>query len=286
MSANRVVESLAGRWPVVVVGTGLALALQSGGCWCVPPEPERFNAFPSGGPASLQDYCRAWADTECPAVQRCHPAEFAAVGGDAGCSLVQDRRCNEELAPWVGAVTVGRAAYDPLLARGCLEVRADLACDQPDPSPCDQFLTGAVTAGQPCGQDIECARGLFCSGGPDSCGLCVQRAGEGGACWGPTSCQNHLRCVEGLCQATLSTGALCAADPGRCPEGTVCAGAYPPLASCVLPGLVGADCTTVPCSAGLTCVTTVTGQTCSRPLDQGEPCDPLGELTAACDGAG
>jgi hypothetical protein len=283
---SRVLKSLGGRWPLGVVAAGWALLVQSGGCWCVPPEPESFNTFPRGGPPSLLSYCREWALSECPHVESCQPALFTALGGAAGCPLAMERTCDEDLSPWMAAVAAGRAWYDPLLARGCLDVRVHRDCGEADPPPCNEFLSGVVGTHQPCRQGLECVRGHFCSGGPDSCGLCLRRATLGEACWGPGTCQPPLRCKDGLCQDTLSTGALCAADPTACPDGTVCAGAYPPLATCVLPGLNGADCSVVPCRQGLTCVLSLAGPTCLPPVPAGQDCDPLGEYTAACDGLG
>lgn len=279
----------------------LMLALQVNGCWCNPPKPEVFNNFPVADPADPRDYCAAWAPTECAFAERCEPATRAALDENGGCNAGMTVRCNERYATYLAGIEAGRTTYDGYLARGCLSERGNRGCDDEEPAVCGRVFGGGVKQGQPCTIDLECADGLFCSGGPESCGVCVDRAGAGGPCWSDSSCEASTRCVDGNCTPVLNAGAPCFGKESLCSSSTFCPIVppgipFPPeyqgLITCQNIARAGATCEPlfgfiqVPCATGLTCLATDGGHLCFDPAGEGEACDAMGRTAPTCAGQG
>ncbi|MEW5853383.1 MAG: hypothetical protein AB2A00_31695 [Myxococcota bacterium] len=279
--------------PTFVALASLWLALQAPGCWCDPAVAERFNTFPSGLEGGAADYCAAWARAECDYASRCDPALFQGLGGQSGCADGMRTRCEMEHADLLASEAAGRVTYDTHHARGCVEQRGGRSCGGEEPTSCGLVFSGAVTLDRACRREHECAPGLFCSGGPDTCGLCVSRYGMDGPCWDASSCQTGLRCVEGRCRGLLAVGAACAETPDLCPDGTSCSPPIPQLAACTAPVGEGAACVTyianfpipLTCQEGLVCVGT-TSPSCRRLAREGEGCDPQARTAPPCEDNG
>ncbi|MBI5496074.1 MAG: hypothetical protein HY904_13705 [Deltaproteobacteria bacterium] len=272
-----------GRWLAVLATLA---ALQVPGCWCEPVLPEPFNTFPEPQPGTAADFCAAWAGAACAHAQRCDPATYAAVDVE-GCEPAMTARCERERAPQRAAEQQGRMHYDKRHARGCIEFERDRACDQAPSPSCVDVFSGRVTADQPCTMEAECAPGLYCSGGPDTCGLCVARYPLGGPCWGPTGCQVGLLCTDGRCTGTLRLGQGCTGTTTPCPAGSMCFPPFPPLGVCTALGVEGADCQagggfSLPCAPGLVCSATDGGTHCLGPGEEGAACDSAGQRAPRC----
>jgi hypothetical protein len=283
-ASNVRVQSWMSAWAVLLV-------LQVPGCWCEPVEPEKFNTFPAGLAGGADDYCAAWAQSACQRAQRCDPAVYAGFNSLGGCAVRMEERCRRDHAPQLAAESVQRVQYDNRHAQGCVTQEATRGCNEPESTSCARVFTGAVPANQPCVDDGECASGLWCSGGPLSCGVCTARAPLGGPCWTPSSCQAGLTCLGGLCNQPLGLGAGCATAPDACGNGTFCFPVIPgvgplPFSTCASPAGEGASCggqLPLPCNIGLTCVTTADrGAICLAPLAEGAACDPQGTATPPC----
>lgn len=270
-------------WVVMVLG----VAWQAPGCWCDPIEPEIFNTFPAPLGASSKEYCQALAPAQCAFLQRCDPARYAGYQRLGSCEVAAQMACEQELAPVLAAEQAGRVLYDARHARGCVEGTSARQCDEPEPGSCGLVFTGQVVEDAPCVSDGECARALFCSGGPDSCGLCTPLGAEGAACWGAQACQTGLGCTNGRCAKILAAGSACATQPTACPAGTACLPPFVPFAVCQPLGGERAPCNSLqPCDPQLSCLPTDGGTRCLGPVPLGARCDPQGSTAPRCQGEG
>jgi hypothetical protein len=284
-------------WSRFVTAGVFLTVLQVPGCWCEPVPKELFSPFPGGLGGGSAAYCPAWAESACTHAQRCDPPLYKAFTDQGGCVANMRQRCERENAQLLAAETQGRANYDPLHARGCLEQEATRGCHEDVSESCANVFEGNLISGQPCDGDLECAPGLFCSGGPLTCGLCVGLYPPGGPCWGPTSCEPGLACVSGRCTRPLNAGASCYSSPEACPEGSTCFPFIPglgplPISTCTAPLKEGAPCDrsnplAAPCVTGLVCATRGDEpQRCRGPVDVGQTCDPQGVTAPLCQDLG
>jgi hypothetical protein len=269
-----------GRWAGLLV---VLVTLQSRGCWCEASATERFNPVPPSGPATFRAFCDGWAERECAWLGWCRPAEHAGLEATGGCLVGASLRCQRRYALLSAAMAQGRATYDDRLGGACLAAWRQRGCVDDVPSACGQVLRGAAQVLDACAHDDECAAGLFCSGGPQTCGLCVPRSGPGGPCWSDGSCQEGSRCRDGQCIPASRAGQPCQPGEDLCDDGMVCGG-QAPFTTCGLPGADGAPCDTWPCALGHGCVAAQgvcrpeapTGGRCSPTSQEAPPCQAQG----------
>jgi hypothetical protein len=222
------------------------------------------------GSVPLDQFASAEVDAECALFVRCGIVsdvplcrlQFAA-GGFAftpgvlsGFNLVDFARPDfDSLAAIVAATTAGKAHYDPVAARACLDAVTAIECGAMREAPgilgdvCQKVFTGTIADGGRCVHDLECLPGRFCAG----TGTC-----------------------DGTC---MPAGPLCNADV-QCGSGQACqvmsgSSTDPSIGSCVTevpPGTAGEPCgTNNRCEADLLCG--LSG-TCVPSAREGEPCNP------------
>lgn len=266
----------------------VGLFLQIPGCWCEPVEPEQFNAFPSPLEGGSSAFCGSLAPAQCEYLARCAPAEHAGLEAtQGGCQQASAQQCERDNAGYQAAEAAGRARFDGVLARGCVDGVRARGCGEDAPPACAEVFGGSVQQGGQCDEDLECAAGLFCSGGPLTCGVCVGKFGPDGPCWSDSSCQAGLACKEDRCTRPLALGSGCAEDPTACPSGSICFPPFVEFAVCTALANPGATCSQFsPCKAGLACVAQDAGSSCVGPVASGAACDPQGRTAPVCDGEG
>jgi hypothetical protein len=230
------------------------------------------------GPVPLDLFASALVDAECARDVRCgvvsdlalcHQLYTAGIPGFTPGVLVG-------LNPWVyaradfnsvpaivAAVNAGKAHYDPVAARACLNAAAAVACNLIRDWPaslggvCRKAFTGTIAVGDHCISDLECLPGSFCAPGINACdGICTS---AGAYCNFDEQCPGAQACqAMALGQ---NTGA---------PAGGSCVTAVPP-------GAAGQSCgTSVLCQPDLYCA----GGACMPTSQEGQPCianvDPSG----------
>lgn len=117
------------------------------------------------------------------------------------------------LAFALGCARAEGGAGEPCMCDSCSIVSGTYVCDMglvcntgASPYTCEE--PNSVPSGGACGEDANCAAGLFCSGS-----VCTTQIGEGGDCSGdPDQCAPGLEC-------TKACGSARCAPPGSpCPD--------------------------------------------------------------------
>ncbi|PKN53840.1 MAG: hypothetical protein CVU56_29750 [Deltaproteobacteria bacterium HGW-Deltaproteobacteria-14] len=250
----------------------------------------------SGPPVQLAQYCDQYTQVACGAATSCRC--FDSLGGDAAlCEGFMGQRCQSEVTDWVAT---GAVNFDATRAGQCLaamrRIVADCALDEGDirlfvASHCEDFLTGARRAGEPCDGSDECVEPLSCRGevcvtlpAPgqpcregecaddafcDTAAVCRAQVGAGGTCAGEgDACRGDLYCDtrSDTCQLYIASGQPCGHERWACDDDLYCSDDTDLCAP--YPG-VGQPCADGACADGHYCAASV----CRRSAAVGAACD-------------
>jgi len=201
--------------------TGTALALLLGATAC----------DGGGGGLPLEELPESTADAICDQVIPCLGIFADVLGTDTTChEQTTAGTRNGPFALWEAAIARGTAVYDGEAAEACIAATSAVGCEvvgRPPPAACADVFRGALTLGEVCSNDIECAGPAYCAGAacPDTSGICTMRVAGGGSCAAPNECTAGMACEGGTCVVpTSSSGGSCN-GPGDCPLDEYCAGA-------------------------------------------------------------
>lgn len=147
------------------------------------------------------------------------------------------------------AIRVGRAGFSQRGFEECIRGYTEANCEEfARADACLSMFVGVGASGAPCGGQIECAAGLYCSAVDGECGQCKPYLRPGASCADDTGVLNGL-CEPGfMCNARTCVsrsqpkGAACGTrETGLCSGALQCVGAEAGV--CTEPdGRVGAVC--------------------------------------------
>jgi len=205
------------------------------------------------------------------------------------------------------AVAAGRTTWDPVKAKECVGFLTNQGCgffkNNGDPFAACEALVGAVTNGQACQNDIECATpGARCvrrpgSSGNDQCVdfVCQAPVPAGTACTNGAFCLPGDHCVRKLnagndisACATGAAGQMCDRDQD-CDRGFFCNGGVndgSAIGICTAAKAEGLTCRTdEECSGELACVGNIgaANGNCRNVRTAGAPCD-TNSFSSSCYG--
>jgi hypothetical protein len=195
--------------PQIALASAVALSLSLAACG-------GDDAGADPDPIAVADYCAAWSDAACAAIDRC------GCGVDATmCAMVAPALCPiAEGTPGRVGVDDGSIAYDPVSAARFVARMRDAACGT-RPLLCGASGTlciGLSGEGGPCEATAGCGSELVCTGG-----RCVRPRELAAACASDLECASG-RCDGGACAPKAALGATCSADSqcetGRCDAAT------------------------------------------------------------------
>lgn len=128
----------------------------------------------------------------------------------------------------------------------------------------------AVSIGSPCelsSQGNSCVDGSFCDASVLTGNTCVLSRGRNTGCSSPYECASGLSCIRNLCSGG-KVGDTCFSD-ANCDLGLSCNSS----GRCAVPASEGGSCSdSVPCVAGLSCLTAEMTSSCSPRPVLGESC--------------
>jgi hypothetical protein len=236
-------------------------------------------------PVALDDMAAATTAAECAMFVRCH-----LMYDEALCRAFYDHINStatfESFASGLAAAFAGKAEFDGMAARACVDQIRNADCGQPTPDPrqaCAKAFRGKLADGDRCIVDVECSRGSACSAAsstttPMCNGVCT--APPAGTCNDDSQCPSGLVC-DSTCVAPVPPGARdepCGTHQ-TCQKGLHCeldATAATPLFVCKGPAHIGDPCSGVPgaCDDGLVCVASDDRATvtCMVPAGPGGTC--------------
>lgn len=205
---------------------------------------------PDLGPSLTEDQaCTLQAQATCAKLSQCISFSLnVSYGGMATCLVRQKLVC-------MGRITLSGATIKPVDIASCASAITSQSCDDYDvgntPAACRHV--GTLANGAACGSSVQCASGYCSNAG--SCGVCMVRVGQGGACSAMTYCDYGLYC------SGIGTSRACAKY-----------------------GTQGASCSVANnllCSPTLACI----NGTCSPLLATGATCNQARDLLyGGCDG--
>ncbi len=250
-----------------------------------------------GGTADPGTFKSAGYDAWCDYMIRCNlfptldkPACLAALPYFVGTHQPSTFNTIEAI---VAAAQAGHATFVPSAVRPCQDQLRAAACSPAisrfdDVPACRNVFTGNVKQGDACIHDLECGRGYFCLGTPNSQGpVCAGTCQAIGVrcvrdtdCLPDEYCNSTSTCVTdpappGVVDQVCGTHDRCQADLGCFTNTTT----TPPKKECKALGTSGGACAdNGACAAGYVCADDGTGKTChledTRPRMVGETCDP------------
>ena len=255
-------------------------------------------------PLSASDYCESIVDSFCEFYARCGRMEVASA---QACREPFLESCNTVFEPqYVGLEAAGLLTLSAEGLLACEQHLADVECDQQVfelSGPCGALWSGAQSAGERCGLDVEyyvCEPSAACTIGLDFCGTCETVLELGDDCTPDgTTCGPEAFCDTGTCRARVLNGEACTPDD-RCMAGSACIDD-----TCQGPTFVGLDepCDSTrrcryltACVAGVCTATARLGDACSdttpcesgfcdrglcqAPLDEGATCEGHGACSS------
>jgi hypothetical protein len=256
-------------------------------------------------PAAAESACRALSEALCTRLKTCASSVVASAYGDHAICVVRTmltctarQRATDVVSSVAGLATCGQMLAD-------VDCRALL--DNALPAEC-QLAPGMRVAGQPCGDDAQCATTRCWRGAGAACGTCTALAdaelpcgvsgdcAPGLVCTGDFVCRaagvldaacdpGHpcaypLTCASGRCSPSLAAGNACDPASDRCDRyaGLACNTSTSTCSAWLL-GLPGQSCALtatgwVECSAGSSCRITSGSSAglCDGPAQDGAPC--------------
>jgi hypothetical protein len=157
----------------------------------------------------------------CTKLNECAPFLLAAVYGDlATCASRLTKTCTAaSQSDGSGTTPSALAACETALAgASCADVLSNNL-------PCN--FNGTLLAGAACGDNSQCASG-FCNHPATTCGVCAEKAVEGGPCLSGSNdeCGAGLVCTKNAtCAKPAASGKTCEENSHPCLAGTFCTAA-------------------------------------------------------------
>jgi hypothetical protein len=178
---------------------------------------------PSSGP-SLDNFCSSYVDAVAARAAKCEGSK-----PDAWKIFLDGARLCTDVAQSNAA---GLTQYNSDLAQPCLDIVANLPCDQLTSAGssgeldvfCSQTLVGNVPAGGECSADRQCGLDYHCDRSALRCpGICRRLRDQNEACdpLNGVSCLPGLTCLNGGCDLPLDAGTPCA-QTSDCGSGLFC----------------------------------------------------------------
>jgi len=199
----------------------LALSLSITGC-----------ASGSDTEIGIDDLAAEMARAYCKkAYQCCNPDEISQMedkhsfSGESGCRTFYNGSFEQLVTLMRKAVADGRASYDSVKAKGCVEAYQNLGCvGTNDPQSffenCDVPYQGLQNTGDDCVNVLECATGNYCSTNTKTC---TAYLAENDTCGGSGEpyCGASLYCATDSCVPLKAETSDCLAS-SECVYGLVC----------------------------------------------------------------
>jgi hypothetical protein len=148
----------------------------------------------------------------CQAMELVEHADYS--GGRDACGT----KTRKSMGFWAGVIAQerdrGRLAYDPALARQCLDGFGATTCEahkrNVQPAGCDRFITPKTAPGGACRASESCMGGACVGATADAEGTCRAFSGEGLSCK-TDPCEKGLYCEPGsrTCQRPRADGEAC-----------------------------------------------------------------------------
>ena len=199
----------------------------------------------------------------CDLLARCHGV-YASV---EACVEETPLVCGQAVPPLDTEIPGAAACMKAIGRASCAELGAtdDLPPDCAAAMNAVEELLELSQSGEGCASHSDCAEGLFCDAGADTCGSCAPQVGVGESCEQSHQCEPGTYCDGSTCTAKAAVGQPC--DRGqRCIGTTLCRRGV-----CALPSSkIGEPCgeRRNECDMGLLCVL----GTCQRVAGAGDAC--------------
>jgi hypothetical protein len=169
---------------------------------------------------SAEGVCQYYAEKNCAADERCHPAFKAAWSDGATCQERVRLGCISRLTASGVNDTSSRIV-------ACANALAVLSCDkfmdyaEQWPETCFP-PPGQLADDAPCIVFGQCQSGFCNIRSSSACGVCKSWSRAGGTCASNFDCFNFLPCVGGICTPFSRTGETCDNMERQCATGLVC----------------------------------------------------------------
>ncbi len=180
--------------------------------------------------------CDAVATAMCDKLNQCAPTELLTLYGDHATCLARIKVVCLPMMSAPGSKTTPESAQQ--CADGIRTGTCDIYFAHGLPATC-LGSPGTLADGAACAVGAQCESTYCQVAHGSSCGVCARRASAAGACTEEAGCASGLTCAGGSCVAFGGIGSACGAKQ--------------------------------PCRRDLIC----RNATCGKPLEAGQPCDPL-----------